>query len=110
MSELKFDREAAGIQQASHWSDSQTFVNIAGGYRGLTYDCYEVKDNVVNNSSTLSDACAYFVSLMNTACLEFSDAASMLGSGIKQGADDYDQTETEITENFDFMMLAEDDD
>jgi uncharacterized protein YukE len=109
MSELKFDDGEAGVQSTIHWNDSQTFTNIAGGYKGMLGDCADVADSLVDGSSALSEACSYFAQLMNAASQQFSEAASLLGSGIKSAAADFANTDSSISEDFAFMMLGEDD-
>lgn len=103
MNDLSFDRDRAGIAAKEHWTDHQTFINIAAGYAELNDECDVIKDPILEHSEYLFKACLCFVKLMRASCLEFSDACATLGSGVKEATANYDQTEHKVAKDFDFM-------
>ncbi|MEZ7897973.1 MAG: hypothetical protein QMB98_04105 [Flaviflexus sp.] len=115
MNEIQFDWDAAGITAKTDWTDSQTFVNIAGGVQ-------ELLDNVrssivilpvdqvggsnkctndgVNSLRSQSDNA---INTLYNITQELSDACAMLGSGTEAASANFDDTEQNITQDFDFL-------
>jgi|GEM_PF-2631554 len=98
--ELQFDPALAGIARNKNWNDSQTFVNIAAGYGRIRESCPDIADPIVEKTAALSEVCAYVADLMQQACLEFSDSAGVLGSGVQAAIVNYDQAEQDAVDNF----------
>lgn len=115
MTEFQFDRDAAGVTAKADWVDSQTFSNIAAGVDGMySYSYTSIvklpEDTVGGTGKTdnagreeLRDESTYSIELLNLILLELSDACGILGSGTATASNNFDATETNTTESFNFL-------
>lgn len=115
MGEFQFDWGTAGVAANADWTDSQTFSNIAAGAKELAsapagsivvlpVDTVDGADRTDNSGrDSLKKEASYAVDLVNLILLELSDACSVLGSGVETASSNFDATETNTTQNFDFL-------
>lgn len=115
MSEFQFDWGTAGVTAKRDWTDSQTFSNIAAGARDLdsvpSSSLVRLPTDTVGGSGptdnsgrdALEQEASYVVDLVNNILLELSDACAVLGSGVETAASNFDATETNTTQKFDFL-------
>lgn len=115
MTEFQFDRDAAGITAKTDWTDSQTFANIAAGVDDLnghpSTSIVSLPTDTVGGAgrtdnsgrSALREEAGYAVELVNLILLELSDACAVLGSGTETASGNFDATETQTTQSFDFL-------
>ena len=115
MSEFEFDWATAGVTAKTDWTDSQTFSNIAGGVDELSsapassivflpVDTVGGVGKTENSGRTaLKREADYVVEVVNLILAELSDACAVLGSGVETAASNFDATESNTTQSFDFL-------
>lgn len=117
-SEVRFDRDAVGIKAQAAWTDNQMFINIADGIGELSSDAGNDvtklpidtvggegrTDN--DGTATLKERAKLLVNTMKSVTLEFSDACATLGSGAETTIGNMDAAESQVTQNFAFMMSS----
>ena len=96
MTNISFDREAVGIVEKAQWTDDKDLGQVGAAVGklntyGVAVDLPE-GDNV--GVAALRVALDKFRDYMSMAVLEYSDACSLLGSGIASYSEDADSTET----------------
>ena len=117
-SEVRFDRDAVGIKAQTAWTDNQMFINIADGIgelslaavSGVTTLPIDTVDGVGRTDNDgiakLSERAGLLVDTMRSVTLEFSDACSTLGSGAETAIGNMDAAESQVTQDFAFMMSS----
>ncbi len=103
---IEFDREAVGVQEQARWEDAAEFGRLTGFVRGMQVRrCVSQLPAHVSSagSSELRSALREFKNDMEDVLGEFSDTCSMLGSGAKDAAGDFDDSERLSAAQFEEM-------
>ena len=82
-SEVRFDRDAVGIKAQAAWTDNQMFINIADGIGELS-----------------------LAAVSGVTTLPIDTVGSTLGSGAETAIGNMDAAESQVTQDFAFMMSS----
>ena len=94
MTNISFDREAVGIVEKAQWTAAEDLAQVGASVGNLMLKCYSYPEEASAGTNALDKALSDFKTYMSWAVLEYSDACSVLGSGIADYAQDADSTET----------------
>lgn len=103
MSDLTFDRAAAGIIANGNWKDAEEFGRISGTV--LNLNLYSVAQSLPegdNSGVTALRGSGCLITLRNVLG-EFGDACAILGSGTEETIKDFDSTEYVVTQSYQRM-------
>lgn len=105
---IAVDREALGISAIADWTDSETLANIASGIQPVINDISPSLSELPAGRMTggvvdMRNKIGSFLETMRIIIREYSDAAALLGSGQEAVMADFDSTETDTTNAFDFL-------
>ena len=92
---ITFDYEAAGIQMQENWKDAESLgqIGAAIGRISSAGSAYPLPSTDSQGPSKLISAIDAFNKAMSMVILEYSDAASNLGSGVASASANLDATE-----------------
>lgn len=96
MTDISFDRYALDIAMKDQWTDALDLaqVGVAVGKLNMVGIAYDLPAGDNSGVAALREALNHFRDYMSMAVLEYSDACSLLGSGIASYSEDADSTET----------------
>lgn len=116
--DLVFNSDSVTVVADTVSADSQVYNNISTGIGKMTDDVDSTilllpidqigEGNHTRNEGTneLKHTLEHIVTMMKHATHELSDACALVGLGVKGAVEDFDSTESNITQKFKFMMSS----
>lgn len=116
--DLVFNSDSVTVVADTVSADSQVYNNISAGIGKMTDDVDSTIlllpiDQIGEGSHTrnegtneLKHTLEHIVTMMKHATHELSDACALVGLGVKGAVEDFDSTESNITQKFKFMMSS----
>ena len=112
--DLVFNSDSVTVVADTVSADSQVYNNISAGIGKMTDDVDSTIlllpiDQIGEGSHTRNEVkhtLEHIVTMMKHATHELSDACALVGLGVKGAVEDFDSTESSITQKFKFMMSS----